>query len=165
MRSGEKQPNELRFLKIKMVINLFVWLCSVELQWIVWIGYVTGNEYIEEEIIDEFGNKTIVRKKVKLLFYFLVIYCCLLVMKCLPLWTLLFQKMKDANGNDVWVTETINADGSRTIVTEKIGANGERIVIEEKIDKNGKKTVVKKMICFLVVLAYWIYMYFWVFLY
>lgn len=71
--------------------------------------------------------------------------------------------MKDANGNDVWVTETINADGSRTIVTEKIGANGERIVIEEKIDKNGKKTVVKKMICFLVVLAYWIYMYFWVF--
>jgi len=85
MRSGEKQPNELRFLKIKMVINLFVWLCSVELQWIVWIGYVTGNEYIEEEIIDEFGNKTIVRKKVKLLFYFLVIYCCLLVMKCLLL--------------------------------------------------------------------------------
>jgi len=33
-----------------------------------WFGidYVTGNEYIEEEIIDEFGNKTIVRKKVNI---------------------------------------------------------------------------------------------------
>lgn len=54
--------------------------------------------------------------------------------------------MKDENGNDVWVTETINADGTRTIVTEKIGKNGERVIIEEKIDKDGKKTIVNIII-------------------
>lgn len=50
--------------------------------------------------------------------------------------------MKDEFGNDIIVTEKINADGTKSIVTEKIDKNGNKIVIEEKIDKSGKKTVV-----------------------
>jgi hypothetical protein len=52
--------------------------------------------------------------------------------------------LKDEFGNEVVITEKINADGSKTITTEKIGKDGKKIIIKEKIDKYGKKTIIQK---------------------
>jgi len=32
-----------------------------------------------------------------------------------------FKKLVDINGNEVWTTETTNADGTKVVLTEKVG--------------------------------------------
>ena len=59
-----------------------------------------GNEIIVEEIIDQYGNKQVVKRKI----------------------------VKDANGNDIVIEERIDANGNKIVTTIRKDEFGQEIV-------------------------------------